>query len=318
MNKLKEILFLKSIKGVGKAKIYKKYWEILNELTDLDDYIAQIEFEFNTPLEELEKAKEKAEKLYDSIINDPEIKVLTVFDEGYPKQLNIMKNGRPLILYIKGNVNALYKPNIAFIGTREPSEISQEFENDLVRNLVNKTDRVVVSGLALGCDRIAHQATVDEEKITIAVLPSGVNVIKPAQNKKLAMEIIEKGGCLVSEYEPNDAPYKSSYVQRDKIVAAFSDATFVVECGVSSGTMHTVDAAKDYNKTIFTYLPDERPKDSFDGNIHILENKLGSVKINNIDEFLNNLDDLIKENDLPNPKKEVSKSSSQQQTLDFF
>ena len=81
MNKLKEILFLKSITGIGKAKIYKYYWNILNELTDLNDFIAQMEFEFKIPLEKLEEAKVKAERLYDLITNDPEIKVLTVFDK---------------------------------------------------------------------------------------------------------------------------------------------------------------------------------------------------------------------------------------------
>ena len=103
-----------------------------------------------------------------------------------------MGNKKPLILYVKGNVDALTKPNIAVIGTRKPSDLSQSFEENLVRNLVNSTDCVVVSGLALGCDKIAHQATVDENKSTIAILPSGVNVITPSSNKKLAESFISK------------------------------------------------------------------------------------------------------------------------------
>lgn len=325
MNKLKELLFLKNIKGVGKAKIYKTFWNVLNELSDLDDFCSELEYKFKIPYNNLEEAKYKAEAIYDSIINSPDIHVITVFDEEYPNQLDVMGNQKPLFLYVKGNLDALSKPNIAFIGTRNPSPLSERFEDDLVRKIVNKTDRVVVSGLALGCDRIAHQATVDEDRITIAILPSGVDVIKPANNKELAMEIIEKGGCLVSEYEPNETAHKHTYVQRDQIVAAFSDATFVVECGIGSGTMHTVDAAFNYYKPIFAYLPDEIPQNSFDGNVDILENKIGSIKVNDADEFVMNSDNLINEYGHHNSKneenrleKDVLKSGSKQQTLDFF
>ncbi len=98
-------------------------------------------------------------------------------------------------------------------------------------------------GLALGCDKIAHETAVNLGKKTIGVLPSGVNVITPAANKGLAERIIETGGCLISEYEPDAGVTKATYVERDAVIAALSDATVVIECGVRSGTMHTVDAA---------------------------------------------------------------------------
>ena len=83
----------------------------------------------------------------------------------------------------------------------------------------------------------AYQTTVNENKITIAILPSGVNVIKPASNKKLAKDIIESGGCLVSEYEPDTNVFKGTYVERDHVVAAFSDETFVIQSGIKSGNL---------------------------------------------------------------------------------
>ena len=264
MNKFKELLFLKNIKGLGNAKINKNYLTLLDEYSDLDDLITEIEYRFKTHLDNLENAKDKAEKLYDEITNDSEIHIITVFDENYPKKLNVMGNKKPLILYVKGNVTVLEKPNISVIGTRKPSKLSQGFEQNLVKNIVNSTDRVVVSGLALGCDKIAHQATVDENKITMAVLPGDVHKIKPASHKKLAQDIIKTGGCLVSEYEPGTRVQKGNYVERDKIVAALSDAIFVVECGVKSGTMHTVNFASDYERSIYSYLPDERPEDSYE------------------------------------------------------
>ena len=132
-----------------------------------------------------------------------------------------------IVLYIKGNAKALTNPNIA----------------------------VVVSGLALGCDKIAHEATVDEGKATIAVLSSGVNIVTPASHKNLAKSILATGGCLISEYETNVKANRSYFVERDAIVAALSDVTFVVECDVKSGTMHTVDAASEYKRRLSCYYP---------------------------------------------------------------
>ena len=292
MNKLKQLLFLRSIKGLANAKINDLYLPILDEASDLDDLIAIIEYKFKLSLENLENAKIKAEKLYDEIINDSEINVITIFDEDYPKKLNAMGNKKPLILFIKGNADILKEPNIAIIGTRKPSKLSEYFEESLVKNVVKSTNRIIVSGLAFGCDKIAHKTTVDENKITIAVLPSGVNVIKPSSHKKLAEDIIKTGGCLVSEYNPDSKVTRGSYVERDQIVAAFSDATFVIECGIESGTMHTVDFAKKYNRQIYCYLPDERSEGFYDGNEFILKNISSSIKVDNIDEFLEELETL--------------------------
>ena len=86
-------------------------------------------------------------------------------------------------------------------------------------------------------------------------------------------------------------PNKCSFVARDKIVAAFCDATFVVECGIGSGTMHTVNAAFDYGKTVFSYLPENKSGESFEGNELILKNK-NAVKVEDINVFLENLENL--------------------------
>lgn len=318
MKKFLEMLFLTNLNRVGKATVYKSYWELLKE-NDIDDLFAEMDYKSKFSFSELEKARESAEKLYDYILNDQDINVVTVFDEEYPQQLNVMGNQRPLFLYVKGNLDALNKPNIAVIGTRKPSDMSQEFESNLIKAIVKETDRVIVSGLALGCDKIAHQTTVDEDKITIAVLPSGVNVIKPAKHRELAMDIIENGGCLISEYAPNADAFKRTYVQRDQIVAAFSDAVFVVECGVKSGTMHTVDFAVDYNKPIFTFLPENKHNILFEGNKFILENKPNSFFVNNIEKFFNDFKRLGAENTEFEPKKQTLKLSKKngQTTFDF-
>ena len=288
MIKLKEILFLKNLKKVGKATIYNKYWEKLEDCDALFDLADEVEKSGKFPKDEIIKSMDHAERLYGEIV-DSQIDVITVFDEKYPKKLNVMGNKKPLVLYLRGNIDALEKPNIAIIGTRKPSKSSQVFEKDLVKNIVNSTDRVVVSGLALGCDKIAHQTTVDENKITVAVLPGDVFKIKPASHKKLAEDIINAGGCLISEYEPGVKVQKGNYIDRDMIVAALSDAIFIVECGVESGTMHTVKNAEKYKRQIYSYLPDERPEGSYDGNEFILKNNEDALKVEDIEEFLDNL-----------------------------
>lgn len=308
MIKFKEILFLKNLKRVGKVTIYKNYWNILNDASDFDKLVSKISLESRFTKDDIDKAVQEAEKVYDYVLNNTEINVITVFDDEYPNELMNLENKRPLILYIKGNLEAIKKPRIAFIGTRKPSKIGMSFEKELIENILDKFDTVIVSGLALGCDKIAHQTTVDKNKITIAVLPSGVDLISPSSNKNLAQEIIDNGGCLISEYEPHKKANKGTYVERDSIVAAFSDVTFVVECGIKSGTMHTVKAASEYNKSIFTYLPKDRPKDSFDGNKYIFETFSSAILIASIEEFFEIYDSL--------DMKTLPISSSTQSTLD--
>ena len=190
MIKLKEILFLKNLKRVGKATIYKKYWNLLKDCDDFYDLVSEVEMNSKFSTEEIKKAMDNAERLYDDFLNS-EIEVITVFDEKYPEKLNVMGNKRPVILYVRGNTDALTKANIGIIGTRKPSKSSQKFEQELVKNIVSTSDKAVVSGLTFGCDKIAHQTTVDENKITVAVLPSGVDNVNPASNKNLAEKIIE-------------------------------------------------------------------------------------------------------------------------------
>ncbi len=286
MNKFREILFLKSIKGIGKNAIYTKYWNDLKTSDGIGDLIKKIE-EKETKLSEsdIREAAWKAEKLSSEIENDSNITVITVMDDEYPTKLNVMGNKRPLVLYIKGNAEALNMDNIAVVGTREPSEWSMKVEANLVRKILDLSDRAIVSGLALGCDRIAHETAVNEKKVTIAVMPCGVNIITPASHKQLALDIISTGGCLVSEYEPNVKAFKTYFVERDAIVAALTDVTLVVECGIKSGTMHTVEAAHEYGRPIACYFPKDMSKGAYAGNEYMVKEKR-AVKVSNTEDLI--------------------------------
>ncbi len=293
MEKLKEILFLKNLKGIGKSSIYKKYWEILvkaNGIKEIEDYIEEKEPKYS--FDDMEIARKKAEHMYNEIVGESDITVITVLDEDYPAKLKDMGTTKPLIIYVKGDVKALNTDNIAIIGTRKPSEWSTKVEQKLVQKIISASGRTIVSGLALGCDKIAHETTVRNGAVTVAVLPSGVNVITPASHKNLAEEILKNNGCILSEYEPNEKANKMSFVERDAIVAALSDITFVVECNVKSGTMHTVNAAGKYNRKIACYYPDNMERGSYDGNQYIVKEK-NAFKISNTEDLL----ELLKKDD---------------------
>ena len=315
MNKFKELLFLSNIKRLGKITINKKYLDSVEKSKNYVDFISSKRITSDFTKEKIVDACAKTDQLFEEIINDPQITIITLFDDLYPDKLNDMGNKRPLFLYVKGNPETLSKPNMAVIGTRKPSQNSQIFEKELVKAVLDNSDRAIVSGLALGCDKIAHETTVLENKVTIAILPSGLNKITPASHKGIAEEIIKNGGCLVTEYEPNHKPYKKEFVDRDQIVAAFSDINFVIQCGEKSGTMHTVNATinyknsdSDYHRDLYVYLPNElsaenynedNPIGDYSGNVKILNEENGT-RVSDIEEFC---EELVILDSSPNIKK---------------
>ena len=93
MNKLREILFLKSIKGIGKAKIYRKYWRYLEEGMNMDKLEKSVASEESgLAVSDISSARETAERLYESLINEPDINIITAFDDDYPEKLNVMSD----------------------------------------------------------------------------------------------------------------------------------------------------------------------------------------------------------------------------------
>ena len=274
MKKFKEIIFLKNLKRVGKATIYKTYWDVLNESKDFDDLILKIEKTSKFSKEDIDKAIQNASDLFDYVNNDEEIHVITVFDDDYPEKLMVMENKRPLILYVKGNVDALTKPNISVIGTRKPSEISQNFEKELVEKIA-KTDRVVVSGLALGCDAAAHRGCMAGDGGTIAIVATGLDIVHPYENIPLQEEILRKGGLVLSEQPLGVKANPTMLVAKNRLQAALSEEVVVAECPIRSGTMHTVRFAQKYGKTIkaanFPYNKEENS-----GNKYIITTGIGT------------------------------------------
>lgn len=200
---------------------------------------------------EIEEAINKA----DTIIEESQkqdIRIVTYLDEEYPKRLKNISDP-PTVLYYKGNINCLNEMYaVAIIGTREPTEYGVKIARNLGSSF-GKRNYVVVSGLALGCDMYGHMGCLDENGKTVAVMPCGLDTIYPAKNKPLAKEILEKGGCLISEYPIKTRVFKNFFVERDRLQSGLSDGVLVVETGEKGGTLHTVGYALEYKRILACY-----------------------------------------------------------------
>ena len=141
------------------------------------------------------------------------------------------------------------KPIVAVVGTRRPTPYGKAITEKLVIQLV-EAGAIIVSGLAFGVDIIAHKAALEAGGQTIAVLPSGLDNIYPASHRRIA-EHITQNGSLVSEYEPHHQPRKAEFLERNRIVAALSDAVIIPEAAESSGSLNTARQARQMDIPVF-------------------------------------------------------------------
>lgn len=276
MKAYKELLFLSKLNGVGPARINKFYMNYLKRNMDITalQSIAR-ENEKKVDEQNIAAATAYAESTYLMMVGRKDITILTVLDEEYPAKLRDLENKTPVILYVKGDISILNNKSIAIIGTREPSEWSVKVEPRLVAKILESSDYVITSGLALGCDTIGHSACVEKGGKTIAMLPCGFDKISPVENVGLSEKIIKKGGALISEYLPEEEATKYTFVERDTLIAAISDAILVIECGMNSGTMHAVENGVKLNRRIATYITALNDKGNYEGNKYIVSEKLG-------------------------------------------
>lgn len=156
----------------------------------------------------------------------------------------------PTILYFIGKIPENRCKTVAIVGSRKPTRYGQEITYQIAFELAQK-NIVIVSGLALGTDAIAHKATLDAGGTTIAVLANGLNEIRPMTNYSLGKKIIASGGALVSEYEPNEPAMAYRFLERNRLISAISDAVVVTEAARRSGALSTATHAIEQGKDVF-------------------------------------------------------------------
>jgi len=170
-------------------------------------------------------------------------------DETYPELLKHIYDP-PVLLWVKGSKDALKNNGIAIIGTRRPSKYGLKQANKWTE-LLSKAGLCINSGLAYGVDAAAHKAAVQRKGKTVAVLGSGIDVIYPAKNSRIAQDIIDSGGAIITEFEPGTKPDAVNFPERNRIVSGMSHGVLVVESGIKGGSMITARSALDQNREVF-------------------------------------------------------------------
>ncbi len=156
----------------------------------------------------------------------------------------------PESLYYIGELPAERRPTVAIVGTRRPTAYGKEVTTMLAGDLARR-GIVIVSGMALGVDGLAHRAALDAGGTTIAVLGNGLDRFYPRSHESLGKEIIRQGGAILSEYEPNVPARDFQFLQRNRIVSGLSDAVLITEASARSGTLNTARHALEQGKDVF-------------------------------------------------------------------
>lgn len=251
------ILTVKTYKGIGKAWIVKNLSGdetvdtivlLLNKDAKEDYIITPYDFEKNK-----NRIKEDILKLEEFIDG-----VIAIGDINYPPYRGKVKNSeQPIVLFYRGDLSLLKttNKNIAVIGLLNPDNKTEIIEREVVAELV-KNGATIVSGLALGCDTIAHSQTLRSNGKTVAILPSPLNNISPAININLASEIVKNNGLLITEYykkAKSKMELSSRYQERDRLQALFSDSIILSasyaknDKGNDSGSRLAMEYALNYS-----------------------------------------------------------------------
>lgn len=242
--------WLKSIKGVGNRWIAKLRTEFTDEKIMKMTYKELLSYSkneklsrniinnrsFDKHIEYLEKLKSKG------------ITVIDYKEERYPKLLKEIYDF-PVDLHALGNVELLSSEKIAVIGTRRPTEEGRKIAREVGR-ILSRAGYTVVSGMAGGIDSEAHKGALEGDGSTIAVLGSSLDICYPACNRDVYKEMI-KSGLLVSEYNIPTKPLSYNFPRRNRIISGLCNSIIVIEAGISSGTLITVQQGLEQGKTIY-------------------------------------------------------------------
>ncbi|HET7274403.1 MAG TPA: DNA-processing protein DprA [Longimicrobiaceae bacterium] len=169
-------------------------------------------------------------------------------DEEFPDAFRELVDPPPL-LFACGNLELLTGPGIAIVGTRHPSEYGRRAASQLAADLA-RAGLIIVSGMARGIDAAAHSAALDAGGPTVGVLGHGIDRVYPACNRSLFGRVREEG-LLISEFLPGEHPHAGNFPRRNRLIAALSRGTLVVEMSVKSGAQHTVSYALNQGKDVF-------------------------------------------------------------------
>src|SRR5438270_773280 len=192
------------------------------------------------------------------------VQCVTLDDPAYPSRLRQIYDP-PLVLYVRGNVAALSQPGIAVIGTRHPTPYGIGMAERLACDLATRSF-VIFSGLARGVDTAAHRGAVSSKGKTVAVFGTGVDVVYPKENSRLADQILSLGGALISEFPLSTFAAPQNFPIRNRIISGISFGVLVVEAAEYSGTRITARCALEQSRDVFAVPGNVTNKNSWGPN----------------------------------------------------
>jgi DNA processing protein len=229
-----------------------------------------------------------ANQLARNVIDDSEkqgVEILNFMETDYPNSLHELSDA-PLVLYLKGNRSLIKQTEtVAIVGTRNPTPHALHRGREIAEQAARKGMNIV-SGLALGSDTVAHEAVVNAGGYTTAVLAHGLDTVYPKQNKKLAAQILNCSGLLVSEYPPGTPMKSYQLTERDRIQAGMANGLIVIETGVKGGTQHAIRHMKELGRPIaciFSHSEREKLIESVQGNRLLIEDEGATALVNDSD-----------------------------------
>jgi DNA processing protein len=188
----------------------------------------------------------------EEVTDFPHLTVVGAFDDEYPTALSAISNP-PAVLWVRGDLRPDSR-NVAIVGTRQPTDFGASIAH-LAAIHSAQLGLGVVSGLALGVDAIAHEAALDADGYTVAVLGGSLESPQPQRNRSLADRILESGGALICETLPDATPAANTLVARNRIQSGLSVATVIAQSGIPGGTLHTARFAIEQGRRLIVPRP---------------------------------------------------------------
>ena len=245
------LLSLSLLPGIGRRTIQKIIQQIpdgFSSENQISDILAQTPRKVHFSKDEITKSIGESKRILE-LSENQNIHSLTSFDNEFPSSLKSIDDP-PFLLFYRGDISILESARrVAIVGTRNPSEPGIT-EGKFITKYFTDRGFVIISGLAKGCDTVAHQTTIENGGRTVAFLPSGIDRIYPPENKELSERIVETGGVLISEYPVNTVVRKNHFIERDRLQSGCSQVVVVIETEINGGTMHTVNFAIKQNRII--------------------------------------------------------------------
>ncbi|MFZ2881536.1 MAG: DNA-processing protein DprA, partial [Candidatus Moraniibacteriota bacterium] len=286
---MKYLHALNKIEGVGSRKI-KKLLTFFNSqeniwnanISDLKTALGE-----NKLAEKIFNEKSKIDPDYEWVKLEKEnIRIIKLSDPEYPALLKEIHNP-PYLIYTRGKLDFNQHPTIAIVGSRKYSSYGAQIAANFSRDLTN-AGFIIVSGLALGIDAIAHRNALDTNGKTIAVLGSSIDNqnIYPRANYQLAQDIIFKDGLLLSDYPPETPASSFTFPARNRLIAGLSLGTLIIEAGEKSGALITARMALENNREVFA-IPGSIFSENSIGTNNLIKN--GAKLVTNLGDILEEL-----------------------------